>query len=229
MRVFEENRSGVDYVVGDIHGCYDALMDAMERVGFDRQNDRLFSVGDLIDRGPRSLDCLRLVNEPWFHAVRGNHEELASKGLFSPLSRHWRLWLLNGGQWVEGEDIDAVRKALDRALQNMPYALEVKVADKRVGIVHAQPPVDWARIDRASEDELRDMVWSRTRIGAGDDSPVAGIDAVVVGHTIVSSPVRLGNVLYIDTGAFAPRNGGYLTVLPLESVVRKGWSGQWKP
>ena len=77
------NRAGTDYVVGDIHGCYGLLQAALERLDFDTACDRLFCVGDLIDRGPDSRACLELVFEPWLHAVRGNHEELAAQALKS--------------------------------------------------------------------------------------------------------------------------------------------------
>ena len=39
--------------------------------------DRLFSVGDLVDRGPDNEAALEWLAKPWFHAVQGNHEALA--------------------------------------------------------------------------------------------------------------------------------------------------------
>lgn len=36
----------------------------------------MLSVGDLVDRGPDSIGCLKLLEAPWFHAVMGNHEQL---------------------------------------------------------------------------------------------------------------------------------------------------------
>src|SRR3546814_10866998 len=70
------NKVGSDFIVGDLHGCLDLLQVELDRVGFDRAKDRLFSVGDLIDRGPDSMGCLRLLREPWFFAARGNHEDM---------------------------------------------------------------------------------------------------------------------------------------------------------
>jgi len=54
------NTTGKDFVVGDLHGCYDLLESLLGAVSFDKSKDRLFSVGDLIDRGPNSLRCLRI-------------------------------------------------------------------------------------------------------------------------------------------------------------------------
>lgn len=70
------NVEGNDFIVGDIHGCYDELEKLLQHVNFNPSVDRLFSTGDLIDRGPRSSECLALLSKPWFFAVLGNHEDL---------------------------------------------------------------------------------------------------------------------------------------------------------
>ena len=70
------NTVGRDFIVGDLHGCLDLLHAELARLQFEPAKDRLFSVGDLADRGPDSMGCLRLLREPWFHAVRGNHEDM---------------------------------------------------------------------------------------------------------------------------------------------------------
>jgi len=49
---------GKDYIAGDLHGCFSLLERLMEEVSFDKNHDRFFSVGDLIDRGPESFRCL---------------------------------------------------------------------------------------------------------------------------------------------------------------------------
>ena len=75
IQKFKENWHGRDFVLGDLHGCLELLQIEMIKVGFNEETDRIFSVGDLVDRGPDSLKCLELVFEPWFHSVLGNHEE----------------------------------------------------------------------------------------------------------------------------------------------------------
>ena len=51
---FGQNPDGRDYVVGDIHGMFHHLEVLLNDIGFDEDCDRLFSVGDLVDRGPHS-------------------------------------------------------------------------------------------------------------------------------------------------------------------------------
>lgn len=70
------NIDGRDFIVGDLHGCYQELMNLLDYVKFDPKIDRLFSTGDLIDRGPHSKECINLLKKDWFYPVYGNHEDL---------------------------------------------------------------------------------------------------------------------------------------------------------
>ncbi|MGC8592585.1 metallophosphoesterase [Acidithiobacillus sp.] len=70
------NHAGRDFIVGDLHGHPDALRTLLDHVAFDDDTDRLFSVGDLVDRGPNSAKALDLLGEPWFYPVLGNHDAM---------------------------------------------------------------------------------------------------------------------------------------------------------
>ncbi len=58
------NETGRDFVVGDLHGCVDALRYLLCEIGFNGERDRLFSVGNLIDRGTDSLAAIDLIDKP---------------------------------------------------------------------------------------------------------------------------------------------------------------------
>jgi len=64
------------YAVGDIHGCYDQLQDLLATVHFDPLSDQLWAVGDLVNRGPKSLQVLQYLHHlgDACQCVLGNHE-----------------------------------------------------------------------------------------------------------------------------------------------------------
>lgn len=63
-----------DYAVGDLQGCADAFDRLLLKLRFDAQRDRLFLLGDLVNRGPDSLGAIRRAKSLNAHFVLGNHD-----------------------------------------------------------------------------------------------------------------------------------------------------------
>lgn len=213
IKHFTRNTTGRDLVVGDIHGHFTKLQRALDAVGFDpASGDRLFSVGDLVDRGPESASVLDWLDKPWFHPVIGNHEDMAIRWGLPGCRMDLELYARNGGAWNIA-NTKPERLAISDALSAMPLAIEVETAEGLVGIVHAEPTEDWDELRTILQDQaiprsrlrqLREcLLWDRSRVESGYQSVIKGLRAAVVGHTPVKRPGWLGSVLYIDTGAWA--------------------------
>lgn len=97
LKTFGPNMLGQDYAIGDLHGALPAFENLLREINFDKTKDRMFSVGDLVDRGPNSLGCLELLREPWFHAVLSNHEQMMYQAFNG--GRMGQYWTMNGGEW----------------------------------------------------------------------------------------------------------------------------------
>lgn len=218
------NTTGRDFFVGDIHGCLNKLYEALARHQFDHATDRLISVGDLIDRGPHSLEVVReFMVRPNYFAVRGNHEQMmldAYSGTFMmALANH----LQNGGQWSIALT-DAERIEILDFFETLPIALTVEqIGDKPpIGVVHADCRHDnWRSFVRALEqlpphaDPPHDALWCRDRWRSwAPTQRIQGVKAVVVGHTPQkNAPTWSGNVVNIDSRAYAD---GPITLLTFD-------------
>lgn len=88
---YDVNTQGRDFVVGDIHGCFYLLevFLATDTVNFDESCDRVFSLGDLCDRGPESERVSKFLRKPRFHALRGNHEHMMLRGAYTVDGDPW--------------------------------------------------------------------------------------------------------------------------------------------
>ena len=210
IRKLPANKVGKDYIVGDLHGCYDHLMAALTAIGFDYEVDRLFSVGDLIDRGSQNAECLHLLTEDWFFAVRGNHEMMM---YYSAM--YWeqeRIWLRNGGDWAtqfpQGT-IDVWR----HKIKDLPGIIIVGTGKKRFNILHAEPEFSWGtkKISNKTLEETtgpedenpeRSLYWGRQFIRHPDTNPnMDKLSRTYVGHTTTKQLVHVGPIYYLDRGA----------------------------
>lgn len=136
---FPANTRGRDFVVGDLHGSLSILEHMLKELNFNELTDRLFSVGDIVDRGPDSLGCLRLLRKPWFHAVMGNHEDMMLRAMSG---EDLGLWLANGGNWyiyLPRDEIYDTKDLCVQHVQHLPFAATVDMPDgRKFHLVHAE-------------------------------------------------------------------------------------------
>lgn len=223
----ERNVAGRDFVIGDVHGAFDEVWRGMQLAGFDRACDRLFSVGDLVDRGEGSHRAGRFLKQPYVYAVPGNHEvdlvdlHLENEDPDEILEAVTRI-NFNGMGWLAKLTVQE-RAELLKQFAALPYAMEVPTARGPVGILHGEVPRGMAWPEFVSGLELGDAAVTesclrgRNRLKHGDTRGVPGIGRIFAGHTPqFGGAARLGNCFAIDTGAvfaeLSGRPGAALTI-----------------
>jgi len=156
------------YAIGDVHGCFATLQGLLKRVAYDPRRDRLWLVGDLVNRGPRSLAVLRWASRldpERAVAVLGNHDLhllARAEGLASPRRR---------------DTLDEVLAARDRdGLLDWLRARPLFHREGAWAMVHAGLLPEWtlaaaAALAREVEGELRDGAAARLLATFRDDPP----------------------------------------------------------
>ena len=162
-------------VIGDIHGCLDQLK---QLIALAPKGTQVYSVGDIIDRGPNSRGVIDLVRSTGIQAVRGNHEEMATECL--PSIREYILtpttslmyklggtdWFMNGGhdvfnQYSATNDLPQLVVDMEY-LQALPLYIETGVVDSDGLELLVSHTWESHKIAHASSMTF-DFVWSRNQ------------------------------------------------------------------
>jgi serine/threonine protein phosphatase 1 len=134
-------------IIGDIHGCYNELMELLKKVHYHPAEDRLISLGDLIHKGPLSWKVLNFFYENNLEVIMGNHDWHFLEALKS-----------DNKMYNEGEQIlkksGVSRKKLTRWMESFPYYIK----DKGFIAVHAC--FDPSK-EKYSETDPHDMITGR--------------------------------------------------------------------
>ena len=186
LKTFGPNKLGRDFVIGDLHGGYPAFENLLAKLEFDPLKDRMFSVGDLVDRGPMSLKCLELMREYWFHCVLSNHEQMMLEAFTG--GRMGAYWLMNGGDWgsqalrtwknIERGDTaleptEAEQNIFDlvNMIDELPFMITVENRNgKKFHILHAELPPNhsYTVTDEMLTDEPTVRKLATSQSGDGD-------------------------------------------------------------
>jgi len=179
-------------IIGDIHGCFDELCELLDAAAL-ADDDRVVSVGDLVDRGPQPGEVVRWFRERAGAVVlMGNHERKHVRQVFSYSQEITRVQMGDGYE-------DAVAW-----MRGLPYFFEtpgVRVVHAAMipGVPLAQQPEHVLAGTTSGEAELRTRFPEGTWWHEHYNDPVP----VVFGHHVVGPEplVRDGRVYGIDTGA----------------------------
>lgn len=120
----EDDIGGRDLlIVGDVHGCYDELRELIETNAITKENTCVVFVGDLVNKGPKSLEVVEYIIDNGWYSVRGNHDEISISESMKddPMPKY---------QWAT----NFPKKSLDW-LSELPYAIQIP--SRQIIVVHA--------------------------------------------------------------------------------------------
>ena len=144
LRSVRANRQGRDFVVGDVHGYFAQLTKQLAECRFDAAVDRLFFLGDVVDRGPDSEAVLAMIDQRTYCSVLGNHEAMMIAGFEEPDQS--LLHRMNGGEWFYELPVERQQMWVER-VRSWPWAIEIDTGQARTGLVHANvPDCRWERV-----------------------------------------------------------------------------------
>lgn len=219
-KYYNANKKGLDWFVGDIHGNYDILMSSLELINFNFKDDRLFCVGDLINKGPDSKSAALLLTKKWFNGILGNHElmliEAASdRSVIDQIVPF-------GGSWMVDLTPAKLNSLANLFLSKLSLSATISSAKKSIGLVHASSPENWEylQIDPPTDDIKKTLIdyclWDFGQgNGVTSGSPIRGIDAIVSGHISTDKIVTRNNHIWIDTIS----KTGSLTIINTHQVL----------
>ncbi len=186
----------------------------LRNVGFNPKKDRLFSVGDIIDRGPDSVKCLKLLDETWFHMVRGNHEQMLIEAYrMGPEHSFWKSY----GKWTKKLSKSELADWVKR-LEDLPIAITLAVKNGAVGICHAETHGRNWRKSRDKFESINVMLWGRRILRNKPDFRVKGVDFTLHGHTPLRQPQWVKNRYFMDTGACISNT---LTIVKIKDLQKE--------
>ena len=185
------------YVISDIHGQYDAFIKMLEKIKF-KDEDTLYVIGDVIDRGPNSIKTLLYIMEKEnIELLAGNHEYMAtlclnyllkeisndivdklSDGMILGLLKEWNM---NGGGSTLKELLSVDKKTRNRIfnyLVRLKLYKEVEVGEKKFILVHAGLG-NFKKSKKLKEYNIMELVWDRMDYGKVYYKDIY----IVTGHT----------------------------------------------
>lgn len=195
--------------ISDIHGCSHTFHALLDRLSLSK-NDRLYLIGDYIDRGPGSkevVDTIMAMQKAGYHLrlLRGNHEDMLLEGLTDD-QVHYTWTALNGGnETLQNFSINHAREFPKKYLEFFKQ-LEWYIELEDYILVHAG--FDFSGPDPFSN--YSEMVWIRE---FQVDKEQTGNRKIIHGHTPVPfheihKAVRSGNnSINIDNGCVYPYEG----------------------
>lgn len=193
------------FAIGDIHGAYKALVQCLERTGFDYTKDRLIVLGDVCDGYPEVRQCIdELLKVKHCDFIIGNHDQWALDWAMRGATP--KVWTSQGGiRTMASYAGGPMPQAHIDFLKNAHLWLELDGQIFVHGGFYPRVPL--------TEQTAQTLMWDRDLLDAAWKNGLAGIEEnfggfkdIFVGHTTTQmyrnlEPIHACNVCDLDTGA----------------------------
>jgi serine/threonine protein phosphatase 1 len=202
-------------IIGDVHGHYQALVSLLDKIG-PSQEDEIYFLGDLIDRGPHSALVVKFVMEGKYQCLLGNHEKMLLDAIGTGIVKReeFHIWLYCGGYSTLESYQNNIPIEHVNWLKQLPLYLDLN----DIWLVHAgvDPKLP---IEKQTSEEF---CWIRKPFHSMTE-PYFKDKLIVSGHTITFTlpGVKPGKLamgkgwIDIETGAYHPRSA-WLTALDID-------------
>lgn len=218
------------FVIGDIHGSNKALLQVLERSGFDKESDLLISLGDIADGWSEVPECVdTLLSIKNLIAIRGNHDVWCYD--WFEYGRTPIIWTQQGGKATLDAYVRTGKMTEDSHKEFWKNQIDWYIDDENRLFIHggwdyvegfpqgAKLPVNAGSI--AKECHWDRSVLSGARSAFGDKNRPGKFKAleqfkeIYIGHTAMNGePKQFGNLWNLDTGAGW---NGQLTIMDIDT------------
>lgn len=168
--------------MSDLHGMYDKFISMLEQINFN-SNDHLYILGDVLDRGDKSLEIIDYIrNHKNITLLKGNHELMFQESWRDTNNRY--LWFYNGGDdtfyKLKNKKFE-YEESFYKYIKNLPY---LEIVDNFI-LVHAglYLPNNYENLNIEQIIELQEedfCVWDRTILNT--NKHIKGY-TIIIGHT----------------------------------------------
>ena len=193
------------FFIGDVHGCFDELIELTHRIGL-RDDDRLFFAGDIINKWPKSLEVVEWIRaRPNTYSVLGNHEYFSLESKYTDHGQ-WNLSWID----IQYKKSEKLRDILTKQWhKDWLLSLPVIIEEDNFILVHG-----WIHPDYGINTPLE----IATLIRFHDERPwyeyYSGTKPIIYGHWALDGLRIRSNTIGLDSGCCF---GGHLTAYCLET------------
>lgn len=194
------------YIMSDLHGCFEEFKEMLELIHFS-EDDELYIIGDIIDRGPEPIPLLQyIMDQKNIYVIMGNHEDMMLDAI---KTKQYNLWYYNGGDITNKQFQKLHQKEKDKIikyLSELPLMRELSVNGKDYILIHGGPGL-FFKMGYEANKITKSVLWERfNSLNKEEAEAIFPGKNFIVGHTPTfmygkdNKIISCGNIMIIDCG-----------------------------